>query len=97
CITSVPIAQRLPGPAPRLVLDDPDIESVLARQPDTNPGDQDRNAPLTPLNAAYVIYTSGSTGIPKAVVVSHGGLLNHMRWMMCEYPVSAEDHVLSRT
>src|SRR6202035_411096 len=36
--------------------------------------DQDRTAPLTPLNAAYVIYTSGSTGIPKAVVVSHIGI-----------------------
>ena len=96
-ITSDAIAQRLPGAAPRVVLDDPDIEGVLARQPDTNPGDQHRTAPLTPLNAAYVIYTSGSTGIPKAVVVSHGGLLNHMRWMMSEYPVSVEDQVLSRT
>jgi nonribosomal peptide synthetase DhbF len=96
-ITSDAIAQRLPGDAPRLVLDDPDIEGVLTRQPDTNPSDQDRTASLTPLNATYVIYTSGSTGIPKAVVVSHGGLLNHMRWMMSEYPVSTEDQVLSRT
>src|ERR1700704_4288830 len=73
-ITSDAIAPRLPGTAPRLVLDDPDIEGVLARQPDTNPRDQDRTAPLTPLNSAYVIYTSGSTGTPKAVVVSHIGI-----------------------
>jgi len=70
---------------------------ALARQPDTDPRDQERTAPLSPLNPAYVIYTSGSTGIPKAVVVSHGGIVNHMLWMMSEYPVSEEDQVLSRT
>jgi nonribosomal peptide synthetase DhbF len=96
-VTSDAIAQRLPGAAARLVLDDPDTEAVIARQPDTNPRDQDRTAPLTPHNAAYVIYTSGSTGTPKGVVVSHGGLVNHMLWMMSEYPVSKEDRVLSRT
>src|ERR1700730_6566047 len=73
-ITSNAIAQRLPEPAPHLVLDHPDTAGVLARQPDTNPRDQDRTAPLTPANAAYVIYTSGSTGTPKAVVVSHIGI-----------------------
>src|SRR6202022_2045953 len=77
-ITSNAIAQRLPEAGPRLVLDHPDTAGVLARQPDTNPRDQDRTAPLTPVNSAYVIYTSGSTGTPKAVVVSHEGLLNHM-------------------
>src|SRR6202158_4358623 len=96
-ITSDAIAQRLPEAAARLVLDHPDTAGILARQPDTNPRDQDRTAPLTPVNSAYVIYTSGSTGTPKAVIVSHGGLLNHMLWMMSEYPVSEEDQVLSRT
>jgi nonribosomal peptide synthetase DhbF len=96
-VTSEAIAQRLPGDARRLVLDDSDTASVLARQPDTNPSDKDRTAPLTPHNSAYVIYTSGSTGTPKGVVVSHGGLLNHMLWMMSEYPLSKDDQVLSRT
>src|SRR6202048_3417734 len=73
-ITSNAIAQRLPEAAPHLVLDHPDTAGVLARQPDTNPRDQDRTAPLTPANAAYVIYTSGSTGTPKGVVVSHVGI-----------------------
>src|SRR3982075_3777867 len=73
-ITSNAIAQRLPEAAPRLVLDHPDTAGILARQPDTNPRDQDRTAPLTPLNSAYVIYTSGSTGTPKGVVVSHIGI-----------------------
>src|SRR6202022_318704 len=96
-ITSNAIAQRLPEAGPRLVLDHPDTAGALARQPDTNPRDQDRTAPLTPVNSAYVIYTSGSTGTPKGVVVSHDGLVNHMLWMMSEYPVSEEDQVLSRT
>jgi nonribosomal peptide synthetase DhbF len=73
-ITSSAIAPRLPEAAPRLVLDHPDTAGALARQPDTNPRDQDRTAPLCPRNPAYVIYTSGSTGTPKAVVVSHVGI-----------------------
>src|SRR5258707_9678371 len=73
-VTSNAIAQRLPETAPRLVLDHPDTVGILARQPDSNPRDQDRSAPLTPLDPAYVIYTSGSTGTPKAVVVSHIGI-----------------------
>src|SRR3979411_3412453 len=73
-ITSNAIAQHLPEAAPRLVLDHPDTVGILARQPDTNPRDQDPTAPLTPLHSAYVIYTSGSTGTPKGVVVSHIGI-----------------------
>ncbi len=98
-ITSSVIAPHLPETAAQLqlVLDDPDTAGVLARQPDTNPRDQDRTAPLSPQNPAYVIYTSGSTGTPKGVVVTHAGLLNHMLWMMSEYPVSENDQILSRT
>ena len=73
-ITSSAIAPHLPEATAQLVLDDPDTAGVLARQPDTNPRDQDRTAPLSPRSPAYVIYTSGSTGRPKAVVVSHRGL-----------------------
>ncbi|MGC2779634.1 MAG: amino acid adenylation domain-containing protein, partial [Bradyrhizobium sp.] len=96
-VTSNAIVERLPEAGPRLVLDHPDTAALLALQPDTNPRDQDRTAPLTLVNSAYVIYTSGSTGIPKGVVVSHDGLCNHMLWMMSEYPVGEEDQVLSRT
>jgi acyl-coenzyme A synthetase/AMP-(fatty) acid ligase/acyl carrier protein len=40
---------------------------------------------------AYVIYTSGSTGQPKGVEITHGGLLNLVRWHQRTFNVSASD------
>ena len=65
---------------------------AIAAQPTTAPA-----SGLDAQNPAYVIYTSGSTGTPKGVTVSHGGLVNHMLWMMADYPVDEADVVLCRT
>jgi len=43
---------------------------------------------------AYVIYTSGSTGEPKAVMISHSSISNHMQWFAREFPLVASDRTL---
>jgi amino acid adenylation domain-containing protein len=42
-------------------------------------------------NLAYAIYTSGSTGRPKAVQITHGGLLNLVRWHQRNFSVTPSD------
>src|SRR6185437_11949155 len=42
-------------------------------------------------------YTSGSTGQPKGVMISQGGLCNHMLWMQEQLPLGATDAVLQKT
>src|SRR5262249_36575956 len=65
---------------------------AISGQPSTAPSSN-----LHPQNPAYVIYTSGSTGMPKGVTVTHAGLVNHMLWMLADYPVGADEVVLGRT
>jgi amino acid adenylation domain-containing protein len=52
---------------------------------------------VLPDNLAYVIYTSGSTGAPKAVMSTHGGLLNRLLWMQRRFTLSPGDRVLHKT
>lgn len=60
----------------------------ISRQPVFSPA-----AEINPDNLAYVIYTSGTTGKPKGVMVSHGALCNHLRWMQAAFPLTPQDRV----
>ncbi|WP_216209698.1 non-ribosomal peptide synthetase [Amycolatopsis aidingensis] len=57
---------RLPGTAPMLELDDPNLADARTADPDRP----------RPWDAAYLTYTSGSTGKPKGVLVEHRSLAN---------------------
>jgi len=45
----------------------------------------------------YLLYTSGSTGAPKAVLGTHGGTLNRLRWMWNAFPFGANEVVCQKT
>ncbi|WP_084525422.1 amino acid adenylation domain-containing protein [Nocardia vaccinii] len=59
--------------------------------------DADRIASLRPHNLAYVLFTSGSTGRPKGVAVSHGSVVNQVRWICGTYALTPDDVVLQKT
>ncbi|MDO0930786.1 amino acid adenylation domain-containing protein [Streptomyces sp. DG2A-72] len=42
---------------------------------------------------AYILYTSGSTGRPKGVGITHGNLLNYVRWASDRYLQSPDDRI----
>jgi amino acid adenylation domain-containing protein len=53
------------------------VDSLFACAQDAAPDPEVPDAgPDTP---AYVLFTSGSSGTPKAAVVSHGGMMNHLQ------------------
>ncbi|WP_280450745.1 non-ribosomal peptide synthase/polyketide synthase, partial [Nocardia cyriacigeorgica] len=60
--------------------------------------DADRRAPLHASNTAYVLFTSGSTGRPKGVAMSHGAIVNRLRWMQSTYvSIDGSDALLQKT
>ncbi|MFE2532170.1 amino acid adenylation domain-containing protein, partial [Streptomyces sp. NPDC059371] len=72
-VTDTRTRGRLPktGPAGWLVADTAETAALVAGCPATDPAPAiDRSHPVC------AIYTSGSTGQPKAVLTTHGGLLN---------------------
>ncbi len=74
-VTTAGAARELPPDGPPCVLLDAEpTPGLLTGQPDHNPTDADRLAPLRPSHPAYVIHTSGSTGAPKGVAVPHTGI-----------------------
>jgi amino acid adenylation domain-containing protein len=83
-VTSDTLASLLPEPAPLVRID---LNDEFART--RPPGRVTR-----PLDIAYVIYTSGSTGVPKGVLLTHAGLVNHHRAAVDMYRLEPGDRVL---
>ncbi|OAR23477.1 hypothetical protein A8W25_29100 [Streptomyces sp. ERV7] len=75
-VTTTGLATALPDGTPTLLLDAPATLASLAAHSGDDLRDDERGAPLDPLNLAYVIYTSGSTGVPKGVAVQHQNAVN---------------------
>ncbi|MFD5514951.1 amino acid adenylation domain-containing protein [Streptomyces sp. NPDC127066] len=93
-VTSSAHAHRVPG---ALVLDDPEDQAQIGRQPSTTLTEDERRTG-GPAAAAYVIYTSGSTGVPKGVVMPAAGLLNMVSWQAdggSGYPGGVTAHLSS--
>jgi len=84
-ITDAQVARTLPaGDWQVLIMDEGDAD--VATPP--------RSAPAVSVNAqnlAYVIYTSGSSGQPKAVQITHAGLLNLIYWHRRAFSVTGAD------
>lgn len=49
--------------------------------------------PLKPHHLAYVMFTSGSTGLPKAAMIEHGGMENHLDAKIQALGLTSEDRV----
>ncbi len=47
----------------------------------------------SPDDLAYVLYTSGSTGMPKGAMITHRGMLNHLRAKIHDLGLDAGDTV----
>ncbi|MEE8525380.1 MAG: amino acid adenylation domain-containing protein [Thermoanaerobaculia bacterium] len=59
--------------------------------------DRPTPVPIDENHPAYVLHTSGSTGQPKATVISHGAICNHMAWMQAEGLIRTADRVLLKS
>jgi amino acid adenylation domain-containing protein len=73
--------------SPRVVLTTEDLQGDLPEAAGESRESVDERSQIVPANVAYVIYTSGSTGKPKGVAVTHGGLVNYLRWCCHAYEV----------
>ncbi|MFD0304166.1 amino acid adenylation domain-containing protein [Streptomyces sp. NPDC127119] len=87
-LTDAKNAAAVPGPTPKLLLDEPiEPNAPVCAQP---------VRPL-PAHPAYVIFTSGSTGRPKGVVIPHAAIVNRLLWMQDRYRLTGADRVLQKT
>ncbi|HEU5111296.1 MAG TPA: condensation domain-containing protein, partial [Micromonosporaceae bacterium] len=76
----LPIDPDLPADRVRLLR----AEALAAPAPPADPA----------ARPAYLIYTSGSTGTPKGVLVPHSAVLNQIRWLQHEFPLTPGERVL---
>ena len=90
-LTQQGLAQRLPMGTAEVILVDQQWDEIGLC------GRSSPEAEVSAQNLAYVIYTSGSTGQPKGVMVTHGGLSNHMEWIGEELGMSGNDRLLQKT
>ena len=84
-VTRRGLAARLPRDRWPIVAVDAEAPAIMRHEA----------APLehrpAPEDLAYVIYTSGSTGHPKGVEITHGNLLNLVRWHHEAFKITAAD------
>ncbi|MEL7209617.1 MAG: AMP-binding protein, partial [Actinomycetota bacterium] len=90
-VTADALGHRVPAGADAVFRIDADRQ-LLEPLPDGNLG-----LATDPDTAAYVIYTSGSTGRPKAVINTHRGIVNRLRWIPTYIDFDADQTVLQKT
>jgi amino acid adenylation domain-containing protein len=81
-VTTGALQRRLPRGTWTTVTLDADAPAPAGELPSASPA---------PADLAYVIYTSGSTGSPKGVEITHGGLLNLVRWHHEQFALTPAD------
>ena len=79
------LSARVPEGGWRTVTIDLDSPAETARE------GEEPAAKVAPDDLASVIYTSGSTGQPKGVEITHGGLMNLVRWHQAAFAVTPAD------
>ncbi|NTX35800.1 amino acid adenylation domain-containing protein, partial [Myxococcus sp. CA033] len=104
------LAFMLQDAAPPVLLTQPHLQAALPEGPTVisldpqwgahgDDGERrfDTEVAVAPSSPAYLIYTSGSSGQPKATLVSHQALANHMAWLLSAFPLLPGDRVLLKT
>ncbi|QKV72487.1 amino acid adenylation domain-containing protein [Amycolatopsis sp. Hca4] len=84
-VTTRDVEAKLPAALPRVLLDDPALETASTEDP---------QVAIVPENAAYVLYTSGSSGRPKGVVLQHSGVAKLVATQVERFGVGPHSRVL---
>jgi D-alanine--poly(phosphoribitol) ligase subunit 1 len=65
-----------------------DFQKELSKYDETVP---ERHKVVNSNSPAYIMFTSGSTGFPKGVVISHGNIINFIKWTKYTYSTTVND------